>query len=121
VAVNDVIVQVFTVGEAAHPPDKFRQIVQQAVFIAGRRWTGAHMDQAYAPIDLNDSRCVVRLGTGEYIDCYTATSELAAQFADIDVHAARLLAAQTREGAAMNAQHCDAHKISPEKVALQDD
>jgi hypothetical protein len=86
---------------------KLRQIIDDGVLVAVARGTGVHVDDAGVVADLDDGWDVWILTSGEDVRLHAESAEAATQLTDVDVHPARLPAAQRRQRAGVNAQDGD--------------
>jgi len=105
-------------GECAktlHAARKVWQVVEDVVLVDVAAGSRVDVDDARAGRVLDDVGDVWRLSTGEDVDGDVSRGQRSAQLTHVDVHAARLPAAQWRQGTCVRAQdgNSQRHRAQP--------
>ena len=96
-----------------HAIHELGQVVIDQVLVVGMLRAGGNVDHARPrPQFVADARRVGVLRAGVDINAVAAAGQLTRQVAHVDVHPARLFAAQRRQGASVDAQHGDVEEIT---------
>ncbi len=107
-AVKHLVGQLLLPGKIHDALDKLRQVIEDEIFVIRSHRPGGQVDDtavmAQAIADLGQ---VGILLAGEDVHEKTSSPQFAAQIADVDVHAAGLLASQRGQGTGMSTDHGD--------------
>ena len=106
-AVDQVVAGAGVVAVALDVAGELRQVVDDGVLVAVAGRAGIDVDDASVLADLDDVRHVRVLAPGEDVRLHAEAAEAATELTDVDVHAARLPAAERGQRAGVNAQDGD--------------